>query len=82
MDYIVPGLLGFLTGAVIYGLTYQQVFPVISKIANIGNVVMPDLWNLNPYLTVLAFSLMALLLFYLIDRAGLQRKDPSNQNEE
>ena len=70
-----PGLLGFLVGAVVYGLTYQQVFPQISKIAALGNVVMPDLWNLNPYLTVLAFSLMALLLFYLIDRAGLQRKE-------
>jgi hypothetical protein len=64
-----------LTGAVIYGLTYQQVFPQISKIAAYGNVVMPDLWNINPYLTVLAFSLMSLLLFYLIDRAGMQRKD-------
>ena len=75
MDYIVPGLLGFLTGAVIYGLTYQQVFPQISQLANYGGVVMPDLWNLNPYLTVLAFSLMALLLFYLIDRMGMQRKE-------
>lgn len=75
MDYLIPGLLGFLVGAVIYGLTYQQVFPQISKLANLGGVVMPDLWNLNPYLTVLAFSLMALLLFYLIDRMGMQRKE-------
>jgi hypothetical protein len=72
-------LLGFLTGAVIFGLTYQQVFPQISKIANLGNVVMPGLWNLNPYLTVLAFSLMALLLFYLIDRVGMQRKDKDKE---
>jgi hypothetical protein len=79
---LVPGLLGFLTGAVIYGLTYQQVFPQISKLANLGSVVMPDLWNLNPYLTVLAFSLMALLLFYLIDRAGLQRKEKEEKKEE
>ena len=68
-------MLGFLAGAVIYGLTYQQVFPQISKLANLGGVVMPDLWNLTPYLTVLAFSLMALLLFYLIDRMGMQRKE-------
>ncbi|MGA7194758.1 MAG: hypothetical protein WBW94_14115 [Anaerolineales bacterium] len=71
-------MLGFLTGAVIYGLTYQQVFPQISQLANYGGVVMPDLWNLNPYLTVLAFSLMALLLFYLIDRMGMQRKEKEN----
>ena len=75
MDYLIPGLLGFLTGAIIYGLTYQQVFLQLSKLANYGGVVMPDLWNLNPYLTVLAFSLMALLLFYFIDRMGMQRKE-------
>jgi hypothetical protein len=67
--------LGFLVGAVLYGLTYPQVFPTISKIANLGNVVLPDLLNLNPYLTVLLFSLIVLFLFYLIERAGLQRKD-------
>jgi hypothetical protein len=67
--------LGFLTGAVIYGLTYQQVFPQIQKLANLGGVVMPDLWNLNPYMFVFLFALIAVLLFYLIDRAGMIRKD-------
>jgi arginase family enzyme len=67
--------LGFFAGAVLWGLTYSKVFPLISTIANYGNVVIPDIWNLNPYLTVLAFDLIALLLFYLIDRAGLQRKE-------
>ena len=81
MDYLIPGLLGFLTGAVIFGLTYQKVFPQISKIANLGGVVLPDMWHLNPYLFVLAFALVCLLLFYLIDRVGLQRK-PDKENEE
>ena len=71
---MIPGLLGFLTGAVLFGLTYQQVFPQISKLANIGNEVMPDLWNLNPYLFVFLFFLITIFLFYLIDRAGLFRK--------
>jgi hypothetical protein len=68
-------LFGFFVGAVIYGLTYPQVFPLISKVANLGGVVIPDLWKLNPYLTVLFFALMAIFLFYLIERAGLQRKE-------
>jgi uncharacterized protein len=71
-------LLGFLVGAVLYGLTYQQVFPAISKIANYGNIVIPDVWNLNPYLTVFLFAVMSLLLFYLIDRAGLHRNEKNN----
>lgn len=75
LDYIVPGLLGFLTGAVIFGLTYQQVFPVISGIANWGNVVIPDLWNISAFLFITLFTLVSLLLFYLIDRAGMKRAE-------
>lgn len=75
MDYIVPGFLGFLTGAVIYGLTYQYVFPKISAFANLGPTVMPDLWNINWYLLIILFGLISLLLFYLIDRAGMFRKN-------
>jgi len=74
LDYLIPGMLGFLTGAVLWGQTYQQVFPILSKTANFGSVVMPDLWNLSPYLFVLLFALITVFLFYLIDRAGLQRK--------
>lgn len=70
-----PGLLGFLTGAVIYGLTYQQVFPVISAIANYGNTTLPDLWSVNPFLFITLFTLISLLLFYLIDRVGMKRKE-------
>ena len=73
LDYLIPGVLGFFVGAIIYGLTYQTVFPAISSIANSGNVVIPDLWNLSPFLTVLLFVLLAFFLFYLIDRAGLHR---------
>jgi hypothetical protein len=72
-------LLGFLTGAILFGLTYQQFMPQITKMAAYGAVVLPDLLNLNPYLTVLAFGLMALLLFYAIDRMGLQRKEKESE---
>lgn len=74
VDYLVPGILGFLTGAVIYGLTYDKVFPKISAFANYGNVTLPELWHINSYLAILVFTIMALVLFYLIDRMGMQRK--------
>ena len=59
----------------IYGLTYPTVFPKIAEIANLGGVVIPDLWNLNPYLTVLLFALISVVLFYAIDRANFHRKE-------
>jgi ABC-type antimicrobial peptide transport system permease subunit len=33
LDYIIPGILGMLGGALLFGLTYNQVYPAI-KIAN------------------------------------------------
>ncbi len=59
----------------IFGLTYQQLFPVISGIANFGNVVIPELWNVSSFLFIVLFALISLLLFYLIDRVGLKREE-------
>ena len=77
LDYLIPGFLGFLAGAVLFGMTYQQVFPPIAKILNYGSVVIPDLWNVNALLAVVVFALMALVLFYLIDRMGMHRQQKS-----
>jgi uncharacterized protein len=74
LDYIVPGLLGFLTGAVIFGLSYTSFMPQILKIANYGKVALPELWGINHYLAVFVFNLIAQALLYLIDRMGWQRK--------
>jgi hypothetical protein len=67
--------LGFLVGAILFGLTYQQVFPVISSIANYGNVILPELWKVSTFLFIVLFALISLFLFYLIERAGLKRKE-------
>ncbi|MEN8242975.1 MAG: hypothetical protein ABFS17_13730 [Chloroflexota bacterium] len=58
-----------------FGLTYQQVFPQISALANFGNVIIPELWKLKPYLVIILFTLISLLLFYFLDRAGMQRTE-------
>jgi hypothetical protein len=48
---------------------------MISKIGNLGNIVLPDALKIDPFLTVFLFALIILFLFYLIERAGLQRKE-------
>ncbi len=72
---MIPGVLGFLAGAVIFGITYQQVFPVISSMANYGNVILTELWKVSTFLFIVLFALISLFLFYLIERAGLKRKE-------
>ncbi len=75
MDYLIPGLLGFLSGAILFGLTYQSVYPAISKIANLGNVTLPEALHVNPWLVIIFFAEISLLLFYWLARKGDPRKD-------
>ncbi len=65
---------GLVAGAVLFGLTYQQVFPPLAKPANLGNVTLPTLLNVNPFLLVSVFVVFTLLLFYFLEH-GLKRKD-------
>jgi hypothetical protein len=59
---------------VLYGLTYQQVFPQIARLANLGSVTMPSMWGINPFLLIGVLLVFVLLLFYLLER-GLKRRD-------
>ncbi len=72
---MIPGLLGFLTGAVLYGATYQQVFPSISKIINLGSAILPSVFDVNLWLVVSLFVLITLTLFYFLERHGELRKN-------
>ncbi len=68
-------MLGFLTGAVIYGAIYPSVFPTLSALLNIGSTILPQALDVNLWLTVLFFVLFSLTLFYFLERHGELRKD-------
>jgi hypothetical protein len=72
---MIPGVLGFLTGAGIFAATWKDVFPRINQIANLGNTSLPQLWNLSNVLMALVFIEFTLLLFYLLERTLGQRAD-------
>jgi hypothetical protein len=74
LDYLAAGGLGLITGALLYGLTYQQVFPPIRALANLGNVMLPEVIHANPILVMLAFTLVVLLLFYLLENGWTRKK--------
>lgn len=75
---MIPGLLGFLTGALIYGALYPSVFPTISALVNLGSTILPQALNVDLWLTVLFFVLVTATLFYFLERHGDLRKDKVN----
>ena len=71
IDYLIPGLLGFLTGAFIFGKTYTF-FTKISQIGNLGSITMPELFHVNQWLFIIFFVEMTLVLFYFFEKKGIK----------
>ncbi|MGE5590694.1 MAG: hypothetical protein ACM3ZA_08800 [Bacillota bacterium] len=61
-------MLGFLFGGILFGLSYNSVYMPIYKLANIGPVTMASLWNVSPWLIILLFTQVSLLLFYFFEK--------------
>ncbi|MBO8169490.1 MAG: hypothetical protein H0Z35_09945 [Thermoanaerobacteraceae bacterium] len=66
-----PGVLGFLTGGIIFGLTYKQVFVPISKLANYGNITIGQMFNVNSWLVISLFVLASITLFYVLEKNNM-----------
>jgi uncharacterized protein len=82
MDYLIPGMLGFLTGALIFGAAYPSIYPPISRILNLGSTTLPAALGVNLWLSILLFVLIALTLLYYLERSGARRKDKVSETEE
>ena len=75
LDYIIPGILGMFSGALLFGLTYNQVYPAISKLANFGPVTLPEVIDANHWLVIGLFTAITIVLFYVLERAIRMRAD-------
>ena len=56
-------------------MTYTQVFPVISGIANFGATYFSDLFNVNHWLVIAFFAIFSAYLFYILNKTGVPRVD-------
>lgn len=68
-------MLGFLTGALLFGAAYPTIYPPISQIINLGSTILPTALDVNLWLSILLFVLMALTMFYFLEKFGPLRKD-------
>lgn len=76
LDYLVPGMLGLLVGALVYGLTYDTVMPVLATLWNAGPVTFADLAHADPIWLVVVFAELTALLFYALERVRSFRVEP------
>jgi len=68
-------MLGFLTGALIFGAAYPTIFPPINALLNLGSTILPTSLGVDLWLSILFFVLMALTMFYFLEKFGPLRKD-------
>jgi uncharacterized membrane protein YedE/YeeE len=73
LDYLVPGVLGLYTGALVYGLLYPRIMPSLTRIASLGAVRLPEVMRAEPWLVLLLLLELTLLLFYAIRPASTAR---------
>jgi len=78
LDYLIPGLLGFLTGGIIFGATYQSVFLKISTIGDYGQQTLAELFHVNHWLFIGLFVLCT-GVFYVSSKIAESSKEAEKQ---
>lgn len=75
LDYLIPGMLGFFVGALLFGAAYSAIVPPISAFINLGATMLPTVFDVSLWLSIAFFVLVALTLFYFLERHGELRRD-------
>src|SRR5258708_213060 len=78
LDYLIPGLLGFVVGGLIFGLAYTT--PLIQWLVMTGRPALSyanvrDLLGRDPSLAVVVFAEAFLIFLYVLARPRARRKD-------
>jgi len=79
VDYLIPGLLGFLTGGILFGATYQAVFLKISTIGDYGQKTLAELFHVNHWLFIGLFVLCT-GVFYVVSKIAESSKETDDKS--
>jgi hypothetical protein len=78
LDYLIPGMLGFVTGGVLFGWLYRT--PLIQWLLSTGRpelayAKLPELLGIDPLLTAFVFSEGILIFLYVLAKTRAHRPD-------
>lgn len=69
LDYLIPGMLGLVAGALAFGIVYPSLLPLVSIDVRPGLTIARWL-GADPWLVLLVLAQIVLLVFYALERRG------------
>lgn len=70
LDALVSGLSGLIAGALVYGLLQPLIKPTLAAVGALGRVTLAELTGANPWLVLLVFVELVVLVLVLVRRVG------------
>lgn len=70
LDAWVAGLSGLVVGAIAFGLLQPQIMPTLARVGALGRVTFASLSGASPWLVLLVFGQIVVLVLILIARVG------------
>jgi len=77
LDYLIPGSLGLVAGAWLFGAIYSRLFPLLNRGVHAATTL-PQWWGVDPWLIIVLLAELAGLACYLA--AGRRRRDVPASN--
>jgi len=74
LDAWSAGLVGLIAGAIVFGLLQPTIMPVLARVGALGRVTFAGLTGASPWLVLLVFGQIVVLVLVLIARVG--NKEP------
>ena len=71
MDALLGGVIGMLVGAGLFATVYPRFSTLVLQKGYFGDITFPELFKVNPWILVVVFSGVILLILYLLESLGL-----------
>jgi hypothetical protein len=71
LDALFGGVIGILIGAGLFASWYPQLEARVLHLGDFGELTLPQLLKVNPWVVVLAASLALVILLFVLEKAGL-----------
>ena len=70
LDAWIAGLSGLFAGAIVFGLLQPLIMPVLARIGSLGHVTFAQLIGASPWLVLLVFGELVVIVLVLVARIG------------